>query len=37
MTIADLKPNRALADVANAFRAYQAPAAAPAEEEKPAE
>jgi hypothetical protein len=29
--------NRALADVADAFKAYQAPAAAPAEEEKPAQ
>ena len=31
MTIADLKPNRALADVANAFRAYEV------EQEQPAQ
>jgi hypothetical protein len=37
LTIADLTTNFALAGVADAFRFYEAPAPAPAEEEKPAE
>jgi hypothetical protein len=37
LTIAHLVPNFALAGVADAFRFYEAPAPAPAEEEKPAE